>query len=143
MSIEERTKPDCMIFYLAKAYQKAHALFNRRLKPYSLTNLQHLVLEAVWYKEGATAAELGKELVLDKATLSGVVERLAEADWMDKVQDPEDRRVTRLYPSAKAQGMKKELIALRVAANEELLATFPLEERVLLKRFLKDLMDEG
>lgn len=132
--------PDCTIFLLAKAYQKAHGRFKKDLKPFKLTNTQHLVLEALWYREGLTAAELGKFLVLDKATLSGVLDRLAEAGWIRKEPDPEDRRVVRLYTSEKADKMKDELIVLRKTANGKLLSVFKPEEQVLLKRFLRDLM---
>jgi len=132
--------PDCTIFLLAKAYQKAHGDLKKDLKPFKLTNIQHLVLEALWYQEGFTAAELGKFLVLDKATLSGVLDRLAEAGWIRKEADPDDGRVVRLYTAEKADEMKNELITLRRAANEKLLSVFKPEEQVLLKRFLKDLM---
>jgi len=132
--------PDCTIFLLAKAYQKAHGDFKKDLKPFKLTNIQHLVLEALWYQEGFTAADLGKFLVLDKATLSGVLDRLAEAGWIRKEADPDDGRVVRLYTAEKADEMKNELITLRRAANEKLLAGFNSEEQILLKRFLKDLM---
>jgi len=132
--------PDCTIFLLAKAYQKAHGQFKKELKPFKLTNIQHLVLEALWFQEGYTAAELGKFLVLDKATLSGVLDRLAEAGWIRKEPDPEDGRVVRLYTAEKADEMKDELIVLRKTANEKLLSGFNPEEQVLLKRFLRDLM---
>jgi DNA-binding MarR family transcriptional regulator len=132
--------PDCTIFLLAKAYQKAHADFKKDLKPFKLTNIQHLVLEALWYQEGFTAAELGKFLVLDKATLSGVLDRLVDAGWIRKESDPKDGRVVRLYTAEKADKMKNELIILRKAANENLLSIFKPEEQVLLKRFLRDLM---
>jgi len=132
--------PDCTIFLLAKAYQRAHGRFKKDLKPFKLTNIQHLVLEALWFQEGFTAAELGKFLVLDKATLSGVLDRLAEAGWIRKASDPEDGRVVRLYTAEKADEMKDELILLRKAANEKLLSGFNPEEQLLLKRFLRDLM---
>ena len=137
--------PDCTIFLLAKAYQKAHGRFKDVLKPHGLTNLQHLVLEGLWYEAGQTAADLGKLLVMDKATLSGVLDRMAEAGWIEKRPDPDDRRVVRLFTTAKADEQKTELIALRQKANEELLARFSLEEQVLLKRLLWDLMtpEEG
>jgi DNA-binding MarR family transcriptional regulator len=132
--------PDCTIFLLAKAYQKAHARFMFLLQPYGLTSLQHLVLEALWYQEGYTASELSKHLILDKATLSGVLERMADAGWIEKRQDPADRRAIRLYPTNTANRIKNELVALRVKANDELLARLSLEEQVLLRRFLKDLI---
>jgi DNA-binding MarR family transcriptional regulator len=133
--------PDCTIFLLAKAYQRAHGLFKEFLKPYGLTNLQHLVLEGLWYEDGQTAAELGKLLVMDKATLSGVLDRLNDAGWIEKRPDPDDRRVMRLFPSRRANDRKEELIRVRREANEALLNRFSLEEQVLLKRFLWDLME--
>ncbi len=132
--------PDCTLFLLGKAYQKAHADFKKRLQPFGLTNLQHLVLEGLWYREGVTAAELGKLLILDKATLSGVLERMVGGEWIIKEQDDEDRRAFRIYPSDKANRMKDRLIEERRKANQELLDRFTSEEQLLLKRFLKDLI---
>ena len=131
--------PDCTIFLLAKAYQKAHGQFKSMLRPYDLTNLQHLVLEGLWYQEGMTAAELGKLLVLDKATLSGILDRMIESGWIRKERDPGDGRVFRIFTTEKADRVKPELIELRVKANEELLAGFTQEEQVLFKRLLRDL----
>ncbi len=132
--------PDCTVFLLGKAYQKAHGDFKKQLKPFGLTNMQHLVLEGLWYEEGITAAELGKLLILDKATLSGVLERMVEGGWLSKKQDPEDKRVNRLFPSGKANEMKTKLIELRKIANKKLLKGFNPEEQILLKRFLRDLI---
>ncbi|SHO49651.1 MarR family winged helix-turn-helix transcriptional regulator [Desulfopila aestuarii] len=131
--------PDCTIFLLAKAYQKAHGQFKAKLRPYNLTNLQHLVLEGLWIEEGVTAADLGKLLVMDKATLSGVLDRMIDSGWIRKESDPDDGRVLRLYTTEKSADLREELIALRIAANEEMLAGFSHEEQVLFKRLLKDL----
>ncbi|WDP92068.1 MAG: MarR family transcriptional regulator [Desulfobacter sp.] len=132
--------PDCTVFLLGKAYQKAHGDFKKYLKPFGLTNMQHLVLEGLWYEEGLTASELGRLLILDKATLSGVLDRMADGGWIVKKQDPHDRRVNRIFPSEKANQMKTELIDVRKKANEALLSGFTSEEQVLLKRFLRDLV---
>lgn len=132
--------PDCTVFLLGKAYQKAHGDFKRRLKPYGLTNMQHLVLEGLWYQDGVTASELGKSLILDKATLSGVLDRMVGAGWIIKKHDAEDLRVNRLFLSARANEMKDRLIEERKKANDALLAGFTLEEQVLLKRLLRDLL---
>ena len=132
--------PDCMVFLLAKAYQKSHSDFKKRLKPYGLTNMQHLVLEGLWYHDGVTASELGRSLILDKATLSGVLDRMVDAGWIIKKQDAEDLRIYRLFPSVMANEMKDLLIEERKKANEDLLADYTLEEKILLKRLLIDLL---
>jgi DNA-binding MarR family transcriptional regulator len=96
--------------------------------------------QGLWYEEGMTAAELGKLLILDKATLSGVLDRMVEGGWVQKKQDPEDKRINRLFPCVKANEMKAELIELRKQSNENLLGGFNPEEQVLFKRLLRDLI---
>lgn len=131
--------PDCTFFFLAKAHQKAHSLLKQKLAPYGLTNMQHLILEGIWYQEGATAAELSKLLILDKATLSGIIDRLDDGGWIKKQPDKADKRVLRLYPSDKANGIKEELIEVRKKGNDFLLADFTMEEKILFKRLLRSL----
>ncbi|PIE02922.1 MAG: MarR family transcriptional regulator [Acidobacteria bacterium] len=113
------------------------------LKQFGLTNMQHLVLEAIWYREGCTQAELSRMLILDKATLSGVVDRLADSNWLEKKEDIMDKRSQRLYSTSKAKENKAALIEIRCKANEELLKDFTHEESVLFKRLLWDLMESG
>lgn len=132
--------PDCTIFLLAKAYQRGHGLVQKRLRPFGLTNIQHVVLEGLWCLEGLTSMELSKLLMIDKATLSGVLERMVEAGWVVKKQDNHDKRAFRLYPSEKANKIKYQLIQERKKANDELLADFTPEERLVLRRLLLDLM---
>ncbi|MCK5312894.1 MAG: MarR family transcriptional regulator [Desulfobacteraceae bacterium] len=134
--------PDCMVFLLGKAYQKAHADFKKRLVPYNLTNLQHLTLEGLWYKQGITAGELGKMLILDKATLSGVIERMVQAGWIIKKPDPNDARSQLISTTKKANDLKKVLLEERQAANHELLQNFSIEEKLLFKRMIKDLIEK-
>ena len=133
------TIPDCTIFLLAKAYQKAHGRFKAMLRPYDLTNLQHLVLEGLWYRQGVSAADLGKLLVLDKATLSGILDRMIHAGWIRKERNPDDKRLYRLFTTEKANHVKQKLIGLRVQANKELLSGFSDEERVVFKQMLREL----
>ncbi|MCF8066321.1 MAG: MarR family transcriptional regulator [Desulfarculaceae bacterium] len=130
---------ECYVFLLSKAYQKGHRLVQARLKPYGLTNLQYVILETLWARPGASAAELGKDLTIDKATISGALERMGEGGWLEKRPDPDDGRTMRLFASAKADGLRGELTAQRQEANRELLAGLGSEERLLLGRMLKDL----
>jgi len=129
---------DCIIFLLAKAYQKAHAHFKKRLVPYGLTPIQHLILEALWLKDGQSAGDIGKKLVLDGATLSGVLDRLAAGDWITKEPDPDDKRILRIFLASKCKHLRPRLSEERNRANEEIMHKLTLEEKVLLKRLLRD-----
>ncbi len=136
MTKKEKQPSDCYVYLLSKAYQKGQSLVQKRLKKFGLTNLQYLVLEVLWRMEGITASETGKILSIDKATLSGVIERMVDSQWVIKKQDDADKRVFQLYPSEKANQLKEVLIDERKTANNQFLADFTIEERVLLRRLL-------
>ena len=134
-----KTYDDCIIFLLAKAYQKAHGDFKRKLHSYGVTPIQHLILEVLLAEDGLSASDIGKKLVLDGATLSGVLDRLAAGSWILKKPDKEDKRVLRNYLTLKSKELKPRLSEARDQTNEALLKNFSLEEKLLLKRFLRDM----
>jgi len=142
MPSNKQPLPDCFTFMLAKAYQRAHGHFRKTLEPFGITNIQHAVLEGLWYEDGQTATELGQLLVLDKATLSGVLTRMEESGWVERRPDSADGRVMRIFSSPQADAVRDELIAARETADKEILSRYSLEEQLLFKRFLMDLMKD-
>jgi MarR family transcriptional regulator, lower aerobic nicotinate degradation pathway regulator len=132
---------DCVVYLLAKAYQRAHSVAKRRLTAYGLTPIQQLVLAAVSQEEGISAGDLGKKLTLDPATLSGILDRMSERGWIVKDSDPDDKRLLIIRLTDEARKMEPTLMQERDKANDEILRNLSLEEKVLLKRLLKDLRD--
>ena len=130
---------NCIVFLLAKAYQKAHGNLKKRLHPYGLTPIQNLILEALREEDGLSAGDIGRKLLLDNATLSGVLDRLADRGWIEKQTDPNDKRLLRICLTSKAKALQQELGEERDKANEEILHRLSGEETVLLKRLLRDL----
>ncbi len=134
-----KTYEDCICFLFAKANQKAQALLKQTLKPYGLTAVQILILEALWEDEGLTAGELGKRLVLDNATLSGVLDRLAASGWLTKETDASDKRALKIFLSPKARQHKGDLFQIRENVNNNMLNSLSIEEQLLFKRLLKEM----
>ena len=130
---------DCIVFLLAKAYQKAHSAFKLKLAPFGITPVQHLILAVLAEEEYLLPAEISDRVAMDGATLSGVLDRMAEAGLIKKEGNPEDRRSIRVSLSPKARRMREGLAEQRKSINDELTAKFSLEERLLLKRMLRDL----
>ena len=130
---------DCIVFLLAKAYQRAHASFKKRLFPFGITPVQLLILEVLWEEEVLSPAEISEKIAMDSATLSGVLERMAEGGMIKREENPEDRRSIRVSLTAKAKKMQEDLAGQRTAINEELTEKLSLEEKLLLKRMLRDL----
>jgi DNA-binding MarR family transcriptional regulator len=130
---------DCILFLLSKAYQKAFGNFKRRLQDYGLTPVQSLVLMTIAEEEGLSAGDIGKRLVLDNATLSGVLDRLAEGGWIIKTTADDDKRLLQIYLTPKAKETTRIIIKERDGLNEDILSPLKQEEKLLLKRMLKDL----
>ena len=132
---------DCVVYLLAKAYQRGHTILKQRVAIYGLTPIQQLVVGALSRAEGISAGDLGKKLVLDPATLSGILDRMVEGGWIVKETDPSDKRLLQIYLTDQARVLAPKLMEERDKANEEILRNLSFDEKVLLKRLLKDLRD--
>lgn len=130
---------DCIIFLLAKAYQRAHGLLKEELKPFGLTPVQQLVVSALWLEDGLSAGQLGRRLTLDPATLSGVIDRLVDSGWVVKSAHPSDGRAVMITLSNRGRDRAGQVVETRRAVNDRILSGLRLEEQLLLKRLLADL----
>ncbi len=130
---------DCILFLLSKAHQNVYGKYKKRLQGYGLTPAQHLVVFALCEEEGVSAGELGKRLTLDNATLSGILDRLSDGGWIVKESSEEDKRSLKLYLTPKAKEHIPVLEREASEANQEALSRFGIEEKLLFKRFLKDM----
>jgi DNA-binding MarR family transcriptional regulator len=66
---------------------------------------------------------------------------MAERGWVVKQTDPDDKRALRIYLTDEARNLEPTLMEERDNANEEILRNLSHDEKVLLKRLLKDLRD--
>lgn len=130
---------DVILFILSKANQKVYGMFKSRLLPYGLTPMQALVLHALYEEEGLSAGELGKRLSLDSATLSGVLDRMAENGWVIKSAVEADRRVLNIQLTDKSRQCRDKFLKDTTEVDQEVLAAFSAEERQLFIRMLKDI----
>ena len=139
--MDDRIKyKECIVFLLAKANQKAQRNLKKRLIKFNLTTVQGLILGELLEEDGMTASEIGSRLVLDNATVSGVLDRLLERGWITKESDINDKRVQKIFLSSRNEiELINQLFKARKTANEETLQNLSLEEQILLKRFLRDI----
>lgn len=132
---------DNIVFLLAKAHQRAQGVLKGYLQTFGLTPMQCLFMESLWEEDGLSVGEIGRRIALDTATLAGVLDRMANAGWVRRETDPDDGRVARVYLTEKAQEAVSGLASAIEVTNKELLSSFSLEEKLLFKRFLRDVKD--
>jgi MarR family transcriptional regulator, organic hydroperoxide resistance regulator len=67
------------------------------LAAHEMTLAQFDVLMTLWHTDGITQQELAEWLLVTKANVVGLIDRVSAAGWVERRQDPQDRRVNRLY----------------------------------------------
>ena len=65
-----------------------------------LTPPQMAILQILVRQDGMSLKELSRAMSLAHSTVSGIVDRLESKQMVERRADPDDRRVTRLYPSS-------------------------------------------
>jgi len=89
---------DCLSFLVGKAAQQVTKECREALAPYGVTPVQFAILKILWETDGRSGAELCQRLLLDSATVTGLVDRMETADLVARRPDPAgDRRVNRVY----------------------------------------------
>ncbi len=129
---------DNLVFLLAKAHQRAQGVLKGHLQAHGLTPVQCLILESLFEEEGLSIGDIGRRLVLDTATLAGVLDRMSTAGWVRREPDPKDARVARIHLTERAASAVADLVKTIEHANDELANSFSSEEKILFKRFLRD-----
>ena len=82
----------------------------RLFRPHGLTSAQYNVLNILSDKpEGISQRELGDRLVVDRSNVTGLLDRMAAAGWVERQDDPEDRRVYRVVLTAAGRALWKKI----------------------------------
>ncbi len=125
---------DCIFFQLAKANQLASRFLSQKVAELNLTPIQALVLGFLHAEDQITSSELGRKTELDSATLTGILDRLEAAGFIERKNNPEDRRSIHIHLTPKGTALSKEAIQVIATANIEFL-------QVLTKEQKRDLFD--
>ncbi|WP_150275865.1 MarR family winged helix-turn-helix transcriptional regulator [Paenibacillus tepidiphilus] len=89
-----------LIAYLQRQNQKQ---LSKELTPYGLgSGGQHSFLKLILNRPGITQDRMTDEMKFDKATTARSVKHLEQLGFIERRPDPNDRRSSLLYPTAKA-----------------------------------------
>lgn len=89
---------------LVQCYQAFEAYSAANIRALGLTPPQFDIVATLGNTSGMTATELGEKTLITKGTLTGVVDRLADRGWVERVAHGSDRRcqIIRLTKSGEA-----------------------------------------
>jgi DNA-binding MarR family transcriptional regulator len=110
---------DCISFLLGKAAREISRRAREKLRPWGVTPSQYAVLKVLWEQNGQSGAAIGDRLVIDSATMTGVIDRLEAAGLLKRRYGSEDRRVRLLFLTARGKSLQVPLDALMDDLNLE------------------------
>ena len=131
MNLEE--SPGFLINKLAHAM---HVDLDRRLKVHGVTLSQWKILLQLWRREGRSQVELQEQLGLERATVTGLVQRMTLQGWVQCRTDPHDRRVQRVFLTERGRALEPVTTSLVEEVSNRALAGFSADEREFFTRLL-------
>jgi len=128
-------------FLLAQVCRLHHTRARALLEGIGLYRGQPPLLFALWEKEGRTHSELADILSVQPSTITKMLKRMERAGFVERRQDLDDQRVSRVYLTDAGRVIQNEVQQVFLALEEETFDGFTLEERALLRRLLARIRD--
>ena len=106
-----------------------------------LTMPQMKTLIFVTNSEGATSGQIASKLGVGLSTVTGIVDRLTEQALVTRGEDPRDRCITRVVPTAQGRTLVTELLRYRNEAITSILSRLDAEQLECVDRAFEYLME--
>jgi DNA-binding MarR family transcriptional regulator len=107
----------------------------------NLTMPQLKALMCVAANNGAPSGHIARRLGVGLSTVTGIVDRLAEHDLVTRHEDPDDRRVTIVRPTARGRTLVDELTRYRDEAITALLSRLDGDQLHVVELAFRYLID--
>lgn len=135
---QARIRLDCWL-QMIRTYDQMQNEVATQLQRHGLTLPQFEVLSTLAVASCTNQQELAQRLQVTKGNLVGLIDRLTERGWVERVPDPEDRRVNKVRITADGKILLEKVYPDQLAAVEVLMTRLGQEEVDALKNLLKKL----
>ncbi len=106
------------------------------LQPYSVTAPQLGLINRLLAEDGLVQAELGRRMLIEPATLTGMVQRLEQAGWVRRSCDIDNRRLQRVWLTERARDAVDDLHQIQERHRERALSGLSPEELSMFESML-------
>lgn len=120
---------------------RARRVVSRRLAESGARRDQYLLLLAVDELDGASQADLGRQLMMDRSDMSALVDEMAAAGHLVRERDEQDRRRNVIRLTDAGRVLMEELDVIVEGAQEELFAPLSAAERDELFALLRRIVE--
>lgn len=113
------------LFTLAELSRMLRVYADKEAGRFGITRAQWAVLAKVGRNEGMSQAELAEQMEMQPITLTRLVDKLCENDWIERRGDIKDRRINRLHLLKAGRQLLGKLTGLRSELTSTALIGIP------------------
>ncbi|EGP5180814.1 MarR family transcriptional regulator [Enterococcus faecium] len=127
----------CFPLYAASKEIIRH--YTSLLKPLNLTYTQYLVMLVLWEKKKTSVKELGNDLCLDSGTLTPLLKKLAEKNYINRQRETGDERIVNVTLTPQGAALQKQAEGI----PQKIKSYLPLEQEELdtLQHLARKMLD--
>jgi len=85
-------------------------VFDDFMQTYDLTRAQWWTLANLYRRDGMTQRDLAEQLEIGAVTMSGLIDRLEAQGWVERRDEPKDRRVKRVWLTRRAEEIRPSMV---------------------------------
>lgn len=128
---------------ISQIHQISQRIWNSILKNYNLQDLSGArgrIIFALWNTDNIPIKELVKKTSLDKATLTGIIDRLERDGFIIRSHNPQDKREIIISRTGKDEIFKTKIPAASEKQNALFYKDFSQEEIFTFEKMLKKIL---
>jgi MarR family transcriptional regulator, organic hydroperoxide resistance regulator len=115
LQMPDTPSPDRIYFRFIRLHQRVFGEMTQTLKPTGLSIPQFDVLSTLTEQEGLTQSDLAERLYVTKGNVSGLIDRLVSAQYVERRHAPGDRRSNALFLTDMGRKVAEQGIVLQKA----------------------------
>lgn len=123
--------------YLGMLHSFGRRYFKRAMKQYGLPGRSIMFLGYLGKHEGVSQDDIASYFLYNKGSVARVLDKLEDADMVERRVDEEDRRVNRVYLTERGRKIRKELKKVAQQWSLQLTRGFSEKEQEILLDFLR------
>ncbi len=134
---------ECIGRWISILYRCGHQYIEKQLKPFNIGKGQFIFLAELYIEDGISQDELSNNLYIDKGTTARALLTLEREGFIERRQDMDDRRINKVFLTAKAHKIRDDFFAALNQGAEFFETGFTDDERrqalSLLKRMANNM----
>ena len=140
--INKRKRKKSLTKAISAIYRYNQSYIGKRVSVYNIGQGQwHFLTQLLFNEDGITQEELSEKLFIDKANTARAVKKLEEEGYLERKEDPIDKRKKRLYVTKKARDFEDEFHQIFRDFNSILAKDFTEEEKEIARELLYRMLD--